>query len=227
MKLIYLAIKHYKKIISVLLICLLLTSNISNVYGQIYSKDVDDKIKIETNIITEYKITDSMKQDLLRKSKVTTQSDFASKLKHGDKFILVDYHTNKYMVYKKTMGNDFCHADIEPIDKEVTKIVKSMYNDRDYWRTRPVLAVLENGEVYCCSCYIVEHAGRDDAESLKYTTNRSRGYGDGQNLDTIKNNMDGHNCLHVRKSLNHFNRKINKAHQANIDFLESEKEKLN
>ena len=57
--------------------------------------------------------------------------------------------------------------------------------------------------------------------------NRSRGYGKGQNLDKIKGNgADGHYCIHVRKCTNHFDGKVNKDHQSNIDYLEKEKARI-
>ncbi|MGL5718454.1 MAG: hypothetical protein ACRCX2_35950 [Paraclostridium sp.] len=226
MELIILSIKYAKRIVSILLILTMIASGGTITHGQTY-QNYTTRTSIEICMqMDNNKITNDMKFDLLSKSKVISQDEFAKKLKHGDKFIMIDYHTNKYMVYKHTLGNDKCHADIEPIDYEVTEIVKSMYEDREHWRTRPVLVVTENGEVYCCSCYIVEHAGRDDVEPLKNTKDRSRDYGEGENLDTIKNGMDGHNCLHVRNSRNHFNNKVNKAHQKQIDYLENVKSKL-
>ena len=45
-------------------------------------------------------------------------------------------------------------------------------------------------------------------------------------LEYLKNNgMDGHICIHVRGSRNHYDGKESPKHQANIDYLENEKNK--
>lgn len=200
------AIKYCKKVISILLIFLMLVTCSG----------------FKTN---DYAIDDVNKMNLLNQAQVVQWDDFDKILGIGTRFVMVDYQTGKYMVCERHMGG--LHADIETIDEKATGVLKSMYDDRDKWKHRPVLIVLEDGSVYCASSYIVGHAGRDDSKFLEIVDNRSNGYGRGENYDYIKNNgLDGHICVHVRNSKNHFDNKISEPHQKNIDYLENEKLKL-
>ena len=120
------------------------------------------------------------------------------------------------------------HADVETINKESSDNKNSLKYDSENWKHRPVLIVFEDGRVYAASSFIVDHCGRDDAPYLqKNTPNCSGGYGTNTNYDKIKNNgQDGHNCIHVRKSRNHYNKKESQKHQSNIDYLQREKRRL-
>lgn len=206
MKLIQLAIKYCKKVISIFLIVLLLSTTIGF---------ADSK----------YKIDEETKILLLNKAQVIEWNCFNKIMKIGSRFIVVDYYTGTYFVCERHMGG--LHADVETIDKKATDSLKSLYKDRDDWKHRPVLIVFEDGRVYCASSFIVGHAGRDDKPFLKLIDNRSNGYGYGENYDKIKENgLDGHICIHSRGSKNHFDGKISNKHQDNITFLEREKLKI-
>lgn len=172
----------------------------------------------------DYTIDESSKINLLNQAQVIQWEDFDKILGIGTRFIMVDYQTGKYVVCERHMGG--LHADVETIDEKATGVLKSMYNDRGQWKHRPVLIILEDGSIYCASSYIVGHAGRDDCRFLEIVDNRSNGYGRGENYDFIKNGLDGHICIHVRESKNHFNSEISIPHQQNIDYLENEKSKL-
>ena len=206
MRLILLALKHCKKVICTLLILLLLTT--SSVFAD-----------------SKYRIDDTTKNELLKKAEITTWDKFDGILAIKSRFIVIDYYTGTYFVCERHMGG--YHADIETIDKESTKALKSIYKDRENWKHRPVLIVTEDEKVYCASSFVLAHAGRDDEPFLKKVDNRSCNYGYGENYDKIKGNgMEGHFCVHVRSCRNHYNGKESKKHQDNIDFLENEKEKL-
>lgn len=224
MDLIRISLKYCKKIVSILLILLVLVSSNSKDINS-YALENND-YKVEETIKTEkYQLNQETINNLLKKAKVTDWEDFQDVMKIGSRFIVVDYYTGYYWVAERWMGAN--HADIETIDKEATKIVKKVYRDRENWKRRPVLVVFENGEVYCASSFVIFHAGLDSEKYLKIIDNRSQNYGRGENYDYIKGNgADGHNCIHVRKSTNHFDGKINQEHQSNIDFLEKEKDKL-
>ena len=160
MKLIQLAIKYCKKVISIFLIVLLLSTTIGF---------ADSK----------YKIDEETKILLLNKAQVIEWNCFDKIMKIGSRFIVVDYYTGTYFVCERHMGG--LHADVETIDKKATDSLKSLYKDRDDWKHRPVLIVFEDGRVYCASSFIVGHAGRDDKPFLKLIDNRSNGYGYGEN----------------------------------------------
>lgn len=204
MKLIQLAIKYCKKIVGLLLICLMLLTC--------------------TGFSQNYTIDENTKMELLNKAQVVQWESFDNIMSFGSRFVMIDYQTGKYVVCERHMGG--LHADVEPIDSKATSVLKSMYKDRDNWKHRPVLIVFEDGSVYCASSFIVGRAGRDDKKFLEVVDNRSNGYGRGENYDKIKgNDLDGHICIHTRNSKNHFDGKISEKHQVNIDYLETEKSK--
>ena len=206
MKLIRIALRYCKKTVCVLLI--VVTMFMSSGF-----------------IKNDYQIDNDTKEQLLNKAQVVKWEEFDGIMSFGSRFIVIDYYTGKYFVCERHMGG--LHADIETIDTEATESLKSLYNDRENWKHRPVLIVFPNGETYIASCFVVGHAGRDDEPFLKIVDDRSCGYGRGENYDKIKDNgLDGHICIHVRKSCNHFNKKESPKHQQNIDYLENEKSNL-
>ena len=208
MKIIQLAIKYCKKSICIILIISVMISSV----GFTRSK-------------TEYKIDESTKIELLNQAKVVDWNSFDDIMSIGSRFIIVDYYTGTYFVCERHMGG--LHADVEPIDKEATRSLKSLYRDRENWKHRPVLIVFEDKSVYCASSFIVGHAGRDDKKFLEMVDNRSSGYGMGENYDFIKgNDLDGHICVHVLDCRNHFDGRVSEKHQVNIDYLKQEKLKL-
>lgn len=223
MKSIQLIVKHLKRVMATTLIFLLLIScNYSN--DKSYALENENQIKTEQSL-EEYQISKEVKENLLKKAQVVNWEQFDHIMKEGREFVVIDYYTGYYWACIRWMGGS--HADVETVDKAATKSLRRVNNDRDNWKRRPVLIVFEDGSVYCASSFVVDHAGRDDKPFLANVDNRSRGYGSGQNLDKIKgNDADGHYCVHVRKSVNHFDGKVNKEHQANIDYLENEKDRL-
>lgn len=206
MKLIQLAIKHCKKIVSMLLIMLILLAP-----GKAFADN-------------SYKIDIDVKENLLKQAEVVTWDKFDKIMYRGSRFIVVDYKTGVFWIAERHMGGK--HADIETIDKQSTEnrdLIKQEYN----WKHRPVLIVFEDGKVYCASSFIVDHAGVDEEPYLKVLDKRSHGYGKGENYDKIKNNgQEGHNCIHVRGAKNHYNNKTSEEHQKNIDFLIKERSRL-
>lgn len=207
MKLIQIALKYCKKVVCILLIILMMFNTVG------FTKNEN-----------KYTIDESTKIELLNKSEVVTWDKFDKIMSIGSRFIVVDYYTGSYFVCERHMGG--LHADIETIDKEATKSLRSIYKDRENWKHRPVLIIMENGKVYAASSFVLDHAGRDDKPFLKVVDDRSRGYGRGENYDKIKNNdLNGHICIHVRGSKNHYDGKESPKHQRNIDYLEKEKNK--
>lgn len=203
MKLIQLAIKYCKKIVCVLLIVVTMMANSG------FAKN-------------NYVIDEMTREELLNKAQVIKWEQFENIMDFGSRFIVVDYYTGAYFVCERHMGG--LHADIETVDKEATKSLKSLYEDRENWKHRPVIIVFPDGKAYVGSCFVVGHAGRDDQPFLKVIKNRSHGYGAGENYDKIKGNgLDGHICIHVRGSKNHYNQKESPKHQQNIDYLENKK----
>lgn len=205
MKLINLAIKHCKKIVSIALIMLILI-----VPGKSFAND-------------EYKIDDIQRNELIKQSQVVNWESFDNILDHKSNFIIIDYYTGYYIVCSRMGGGK--HADIEPVNQESNDNIKKIMDSGRGGKRRPVIVMLENGESYLGSSFMVGHAGVDDQPYLKVLDKRSNGYGKGENYDKVKGNgMDGHMCLFVEGCKNHYDGKENKDHNNNLKFLKERKE---
>lgn len=134
-------------------------------------------------------------------------------------FEVEDFYTGKKFKVKRMGGTN--HADIEALNIEDAKIMKSVWNGFS-WERRPVLVNI-NGKILAASMSNMPHAGRDDKPAMEWIENRSDGYGDGINYDTVKNNgMDGHVDLHFRNSTRHLDGKKDDKHQECINIIEAE-----
>lgn len=205
MKLIRLAIKYCKKIVSVLLIMLILivpTKSFAN---------------------GEYKVNDMQRTELIKQSQVVDWNKFQKELSVDEKFVMIDYFTGYYLVCSRMGGGK--HADIEPIDKESNSNIEKIMDSGRGGKRRPVIILMEDGKCYVGSSFMIGHAGNDKEPYLKELNRRSNGYGKGENYDKVKNNgMDGHMCLFVNGCKNHYNGKENKSHNKNLKFLKEKKE---
>ena len=207
MKLISIALKYCKKVVCILLIILVLLTP---------GKSFADSQRVDQET----------RESLLKQAQIVNWNEMDRIMYMGSRFIVVDYKTGTFWIMERHMGG--YHADVETINKESSDNKNTLKYDSENWKHRPVLIVFEDGRVYAASSFIVDHCGRDDAPYLKKNTpNCSGGYGTNTNYDKIKNNaQDGHNCIHVRKSRNHYNKKESKKHQDNIDYLQREKKRL-
>lgn len=234
MKLIMLALKYCKKVVCVLLIFLMIASPYTS-----YANSKYQSVRVSsqcTSFLPDYlnifdtgdgqKITHPEIEALLKKAQIVEWKSFDNIMTEGRRFVVVDYATGRFWIAERTFGGN--HADIETVNKESTDNLNKCKNDHSNWKYRAVLIVFEDGSVYAASSFIVFHAGVDGKPSYPNKVHfRSSGYGYGYNLDKIPNNgANGHNCIHVRKSTNHYDGKINQDHQNNIDFLEQEQKKL-
>lgn len=124
-----------------------------------------------------------------------------------------DVYTGKTFKIKRTMGSN--HADCEALTLEDTNIIKSIWGGFN-WNIRPV-HVLINGRVLAASMSAMPHAGLDAFPAFEVVDNRSQNYGNGQNLDVVKNNgMDGHFDIHFLNSTRHKDGKVDSRHQEAI-----------
>jgi hypothetical protein len=127
--------------------------------------------------------------------------------------VVTDVNTNKSFKVKRTMGTN--HADAEALTSEDTKIIKSIWGGFS-WERRPVIVEI-NGRKLAASMSAMPHAGIDSAPAFKVVSNRSLGYGRGENLDVIKSNgMDGHFDIHFLNSTRHKDGKKDPEHQTAI-----------
>jgi len=123
---------------------------------------------------------------------------------------ITDIDTGKSFHIKRTFGTN--HADVEPLTKKDTNIIKEIWGGWT-WDRHAVLVKVD-GYTLAGSMSAMPHAGIDDAPAVKVVSGRSGGYGRGQNLDKVKNNgVNGVMDLHFLNSRTHGTNIVKKAHQ--------------
>jgi len=128
----------------------------------------------------------------------------------GKRALVIDVATGKTFTIQRTFGH--LHADVEPLTKEDTAVMMSIWGKYS-WDRRAVVVIIDD-YILAASMHFYPHAGVDSAPALATVSNRSGGYGKGQNLDAIKgNNVNGHVCMHFLNSTNHGRSTPDKDHQ--------------
>jgi len=123
---------------------------------------------------------------------------------------VTDIDTGKTFHVKRTYG--YNHADVEPLTKEDSAIIKDIWNGWS-WERRAV-AVEVGGSILAGSMTAMPHAGVDSAPAERVVNNRSCGYGRGDNLDTVKNNgASGVMDIHFLNSRTHGSNQLQKSQQ--------------
>lgn len=205
MKLLQLAIKYCKKIVSLLLIILMLS------------------VPTNSFAANAYKINDYQRNELIKQSQIVDWNSFNDMFRYDENIIIIDYYSGLYFVTSRMGGAN--HADIEPVDIQSTENMKKAVSD-GMGKRRPVIILFEDGRSFLASSFMVGHAGIDSEPYLKVVDKRSNGYGKGENYDLVKENgLDGHICLFVDNCLNHYDGKKNYNHEENLKFLKEVKER--
>lgn len=134
--------------------------------------------------------------------------------KNGTVATVIDINTGIEFNMKRTFGTS--HADVEPLTADDTYKLKQAYGGTWSWDRRPVVVIV-GGQKFAGSMNGMPHAGIDSMPATAYVSNRSGGYGYGQNLDAVKNNnMDGQTCIHFLNSTTHGSGNVDPLHQAAI-----------
>ena len=129
---------------------------------------------------------------------------------------IIDVVTQKTFYVKRTFGRN--HADVEPLTKEDTYIIRTLWGGSDSWERRAVIVVIDGYKI-AASMNGYAHAGLDRYPVLATVNNRSGGFGRGINLDMVKGNgVDGHFCLHFYGSRTHGSGRVNSQHQDQISI---------
>jgi len=127
---------------------------------------------------------------------------------------IVDYDTGKS--FRAMRSGGYNHADVETATAEDTAVLKSLYGGAFSWNRRAII-VKVNGKSIAASMAGMPHAGRDDKPNRVMVSDRSGGYGYGQNLDAVKgNNMDGVIDVHFYGSKTHGTNRECPQHQAQV-----------
>lgn len=142
--------------------------------------------------------------------------------KKGDTAVVTDVDTGKSFQVKRTYGSN--HADVEPLTKEDTGIIKAIWGGFS-WERRAVVVQI-NGYTIAASMTAMPHAGVESATANRYVRNRSAGYGYGVNLDAVKGNgCSGVMDIHFKNSRTHTTNRKQSSQQNMVekasDFIES------
>jgi hypothetical protein len=128
----------------------------------------------------------------------------------GTNAIVTDVDTGKSFELRRTYG--YNHADVEPLTKKDSAIVKEIWNGWS-WERRAVI-VNVGGKLLAGSMTAMPHAGLDSAPAGALVRYRSAGYGTGYNLDAIKNNgANGVMDIHFLNSRTHSTNVLQKSQQ--------------
>ncbi|MTI71950.1 MAG: peptidoglycan-binding protein [Firmicutes bacterium] len=121
-----------------------------------------------------------------------------------------DLVTGIFFNIKVTGGTN--HADVEPLTLSDAKKIKNIWNGYS-WARRAVV-VYTNEKAIAASMNGMPHAGVEDEPARKWVSDRSGGFGDGINYDTVKGNgFDGHLCMHFKNSRTHGSNREDENHQ--------------
>lgn len=132
----------------------------------------------------------------------------------GDVAEVMDIETGRSFYMKRTFGTN--HADVEPLTSEDAGIIKDIWGGWTW--TRRAVVVKIDGYVLAGSLSAMPHAGVDSKPAVSYISNRSGGYGWGQNLDSVKNNgVSGVMDLHFKNSRTHNTNTVKQAHQIMVN----------
>lgn len=134
----------------------------------------------------------------------------------GSTATVIDVRTGVKFRVKRTFG--YNHADSETLTADDTAKMKSVFGGQWTWNRRPIIVIVDgDGRWIAASMAGMPHAGTDSVPVDAWVSNRSEGYGYGQNLDAVKgNNMDGHFDIHFLDSRTHGTNKIDPQHQAAV-----------
>lgn len=164
-------------------------------------------------------VDDNLFKQIINESGINTlyrgDLDWFSKVSNifyrGCDAVVIDVDTGKSFKVRRTFGTN--HADVEPLTKEDSQIIKSIWGGKWSWERRAV--VVKVGDTYIAgSMTAFPHAGVDSQPAVKLVSGRSGGYGKGQNLDAVKNNgVDGHMDIHFLNSKTHGTNVMQKSHQ--------------
>lgn len=130
--------------------------------------------------------------------------------KKGKIATITDVDTGKTFQVKRTYGHN--HADVEPLTKKDTKIIKDIWNGWS-WERRAVVVDVDD-MLIAGSMTAMPHAGKDSSPANKIISNRSGNYGRGNNLDAVKNNgANGVLDIHFLNSRTHSSNRVLKNQQ--------------
>ncbi|WP_152444647.1 hypothetical protein [Bacillus sp. THAF10] len=119
-----------------------------------------------------------------------TWNEANSVLPRYSKFEVLDLDTGKSFHVQRRAGS--YHADVQPLTKKDTKIMKEIYRGTWSWDRRAIL-ILSEDEKYAASMHGMPHGA-----------------------GALQNGFPGHFCIHFQDSITHKSRKMDHAHSIMI-----------
>ena len=167
--------------------------------------------------------TTSSRGTTTRAQALVSWSDASNIFRIGYTATVIDIKTGIKFNIKRSFGTN--HADCETLTADDSAKMKKAFGGSWNWDRKAIILIV-NGRQLAASMAGFPHAGVDSKPGLATVSNRSGGYGTGQNLDTIKgNNMNGHFDIHFLNSRTHGTNKVDSLHQAAVkkaaDYIES------
>ncbi|WP_428911949.1 hypothetical protein [Niallia sp. Krafla_26] len=111
-------------------------------------------------------------------------------LPNKTKFTIIDVETGLQFNVQRRAGSQ--HADVQPLTKEDTRIMKKIYHDKWSWKRRAII-VLFHDQMIAASMNGMPHGG-----------------------GILKNNFPGHFCVHFSGSITHRLKQEDLAHKLMI-----------
>ncbi|TYR80745.1 hypothetical protein FZC66_10285 [Priestia megaterium] len=108
-------------------------------------------------------------------------------LPKGKKFKVIDVETGLYFYVQRRAGNK--HADVQPLTRKDTAIMKHLYNNKWSWNRRAILVPVK-GKLLAASMNGMPHGG-----------------------GALNNGFPGHFCIHFAKSTTHRTNNVDPDHQ--------------
>ncbi|OHX48351.1 hypothetical protein [Cytobacillus oceanisediminis] len=106
------------------------------------------------------------------------------------KFTVLDVETGKKFKVQRRAGSH--HADVQPLDAEETKIMKSIYGGKWSWKRRAII-IINGNQWIAASMHGMPHGG-----------------------GALKNNFPGHFCIHFYGSTTHRTNYMDLSHKLMI-----------
>lgn len=124
---------------------------------------------------------------IVKKGEVIEWEKVNKLLPKGATFKVVDLETGFYFQVQRRAGNK--HADVQPLTRDDTAVLKHLYNDKWSWNRRAILIPVK-GKMIAGSMHGMPHGA-----------------------GALENGFPGHFCIHFLGSSTHRSRNIDPSHQ--------------
>ncbi|MDR7072978.1 hypothetical protein [Fictibacillus barbaricus] len=127
---------------------------------------------------------------IAKKGEVLSWKEVNELLPKGSTFKVIDLETGFYFNVQRRAGNR--HADVQPLTKDDTAVLKHLYNGKWSWNRRAILIPV-NGRMLAASMHGMPHGS-----------------------GALPNGFPGHFCIHFLGSSTHRSRNVDPSHQLMI-----------